>query len=420
MKILQVSFTDLKGGAGRAAYRLHRGLVDTGTDSRMLVQSKLSGDSTVDVSSSGSKVRKLYDRIRPMVSRSIQKLQNTTNTIFHSANFLPSGLYRQINHSGADLIHLHWVGAEMISIRELAKINKPIVWTLHDMWAFSGSEHYDDLNSPERYKAGYYKSNRPRDYSGIDIDRWTWNRKKKYWKNKNFNVITPSRWLAGCALESALFNNQNIQTIPNGLDLSIYKPVDKNKAREILNIPDQDDTKYILFGAMMATSDERKGYKELSKALHYLVEKYDKVRYRLIVFGTEGHNAPGFGLPATYLGQLNEDETLALAYSAANVMVVPSLQDNLPNTAVEAIACGTPVAAFNIGGLPDIVDHKKNGYLATPFNHHDLAEGIAWLLRDNGKLQKLNENARKKAVSKFDINIVTKQYIELYKKILSI
>jgi glycosyltransferase involved in cell wall biosynthesis len=418
MKILILNASDLIGGAARAAYRLHRGLVEMGLDSRMLVQSKYSNDPAVETIYSCSKAGKLYTRFRPMANRILQKFQKTTSTVPHSANFLPSGLYKKINNSRADLIHMHWIGAEMISINEIAKITKPIVWTLHDMWAFCGSEHYDDLKSPERYEAGYYRTNRPRDYSGIDIDRWTWNRKKKYWKNKTFNVITPSRWLADCASKSALFQDQGIYTIPNGLDLNIYKPVDKKFSRKKLNIPDQDNIKYILFGAMSATNDERKGYKELSNALHYLVRNYNKEHFRLIVFGSEAHNGPDFGMPVSYLGKLNNDETLALAYSASDVMVVPSLQDNLPNTAVEAIACGIPIAAFNIGGLPDIVDHKKNGYLANPYDSEDLADGIKWILDDAEKYTQLKAAARNKARSEFDIKNVVQQYNSLYKTIL--
>lgn len=420
MKILQLSLTDLKGGAGRAAYRLHRGWIQKGVDSRMLVQSRYSEEPSVEAADSGSRFWRFYNQVRPLVNKAVQRLQKTTNTVFHSANFLPSRLHKRINNSDADIVHLHWVGAEMISVKEISKIDKPLVWTFHDMWAFCGSEHYDDLQSPGRYKTGYYRNNRPPNHVGIDIDRWTWNRKRKSWKDKVFFIVTPSRWLADCAAESALFRNQMIKTIPNGLDLDVYKPIDKEYAREKLNIFDQNKIKYILFGAMSATSDERKGYKELSKALDYLGNKYDKKHFRLIIFGSEGHNNnPDFGLPVTYLGKLEKDETLALAYSAADVMVVPSLQDNLPNTAVEAIACGTPIAAYNIGGLPDIIDHKENGYLACPYDHRELSDGIAWILREDDRLQQLKETARKKVLDRFDIKKVVKQYYELYDKILA-
>lgn len=412
MKVLHINTNDISGGAARAAYRLHGGLLGQDIESEMLVQRKESNDPTVSTPYK-TNLGKIYARLRPKFNSIIQKLQKTDNPIIHSSNVLPSGLHKKINRSDADIVHLHWVNGEMISIKEISKIKKPLVWTLHDMWAFSGSEHYDYLDNPQRYKNGYHKHNRPDSYKGVDIDRWTWNRKVKYWQNKKINIVTCSNWLAKCARESKLFDNKNIQAIPNGLDLTIYKPVKTEWARSILNIPKGDNKKYILFGAMSATSDKRKGFEQLKKALSYIDDK----NYKLLIFGSEGYENISFNLPTTYLGRLNDDETLALAYSAADVMVVPSLQDNLPNTAVEATACGTPVAAFSIGGLPDIINHKENGYLAEAYDPEDLAAGIKWVVDDRDRNRKLGNRARVKAEKQFDVKEVAKQYFELYKTV---
>jgi glycosyltransferase involved in cell wall biosynthesis len=197
------------------------------------------------------------------------------------------------------------------------------------------------------------------------------------------------------------------------LDLNLYKPISKKSACHILNIPENNKHKHILFGAMSSTSNERKGFNQLVNTLSLMQEE----NFRLIVFGSEGYDQKDFGFPTTYLGNLNDDETLVLAYSAADVMVLPSLQDNLPNTAVEAIACGTPVVAFNTGGLPDIVDHKENGYLAEAYNPKDLASGISWVLEDEERLKSLSENARDKALDTYALDKVAQQYIEYYKEI---
>ncbi len=417
MKILTVNTMDITGGAARAAYRLHRGLLEQGVNSRMLVQFKKSDDPTVDTVYSDSRLGKLYSHLRPSTNKLLQKLQKTSNPAYHSVNFLPSGLQRKINNSDADIVHLHWLGGEMISIKELAKIRKPIVWTFHDMWAFSGAEHYHDLHFPDRAKKKYKKENRPHTYSGIDIDRWTWLRKKKYWHDKNLHLVTPSNWLADHTRKSELLGGKNIQTIPNGLNLDIYKPISRKRAREIINITDNNDTRYIIFGAMSATSDIRKGFQKLKEALTIL-EKNTSAHHQLLIFGSEGYKPIDFGLPTTYLGYLNDEETLAFAYSAADVMVVPSLQDNLPNTAVEAISCGTPVVAFNTGGLPDIIAHKENGYLAEPYEAKDLAEGIAWVLKNDERVDRLSRKARQTSKEKFDIRKITHQYMDLYSKIL--
>lgn len=408
-----VNSTDIKGGAARAAYRLHKGLIDQGINSKMLVQRKYSDDPSVEVCHSNSKVGLAYSIFRSNVGSLINKLQYSTNPTIHSSNFLPSGLHIKINNSDVDIVHMHWINKEMISVREISKIKKPIVWTFHDMWAFSGAEHYDDLNSPERYREGYDSNNRPDNYGGLDIDRWTWKRKMKHWSNKEFNIVTPSNWLADCVPQSPIFQDQDVDVIHNGLDLEVYKPIFKSWARDILNIPKSKGEKYIIFGALSATRDKRKGFQQLQKALSVLKDK----DYQLLVFGSEGYENIGFGLPTTYLGKLNDDETLALAYSAADVMVVPSLQDNLPNTAVESIACGTPTAAFNIGGLSDIVDHKENGYLAEPYDPMDLAKGINWILEDRERNRVLRENARRKAEEEFSIGVVVQEYLELYKSI---
>lgn len=414
MKILKINYSDTSGGAARAAYRLHKGLIDHGIDSDMLVQQKYSDDPSVEACYGNSKIGFAYGSLRSSVNALMNKLQSSTNTNVHNTNWLPSGLHSQINKSNADIVHFHWIGSGMLSIREVSKIEKPIVWTLHDIWAFSGAEHYDDLQSPHRYEQAYTRKNRPSGYSGFDIDRWTWNRKMKHWSDKELNIVTPSKWLANCARESSLFGSKNIQVIANGLDLDLYKPIPKEWVRQILNLP-EDKKKYILFGAMSATSDERKGFKQLQKALK-LVKGKD---YHLLIFGSEGYDQINFGLPTTYMGRLNDDETLAMAYSAADVMVVPSLQDNLPNTAVEAVACGTPVVAFDVGGLVDIVDHRENGYLAKPYDPEDLAKGITWVLADTDRVEMLSKNSRKKALLDFDIKKASQAYINLYNEILN-
>lgn len=418
MKVTIVNARDKIGGAARSSYRLHRGLLENGQESQMLVQRKFSGDPNVKAAYSNSHLGELYGKIRPYFNTALQKIQGSTNPVLHSANILPSGLHRKINNSDADIVHLHWIGHEMISIAEIAKIKKPIVWTLHDMWAFSGGEHLEDLKHPGRYREGYKKSNRPAEYEKIDLDRVIWDKKRRHWRDKDFTVVTPSNWLAECARDSVLFGDKRVKVIPNGIDLDVYKPIPPKIARYILNIDSEENKKYILFGAMSAESDPNKGFYELKKALKELADSIDGNDYSLIIFGSEGYGADELDLPVQYLGRLNDDETLALAYSAADVMVVPSRQENLPNTAVEATACGTPVVAFDIGGLSDIVTHQRNGYLAEPYDPGDLARGIEWVL-EYGDNQKLSENARNKALENFDLDKVAKQYISLYRKVIN-
>jgi len=417
MKVLQVSTRDILGGAARAANRLHKGLLDSNFDSKMLVQRKESGLPSVQTPYE-SKIAKVYSILRPYANFLLQKLQKTTNPIYHSSNILPSGIHKVINKSDADIVHLHWINEEMISIREIGKINKPTVWTFHDMWPFCGAEHYHDLESPGRFKDGYTPKNRPESYGALDIDRWTYNRKLKNWSEKKISVITPSNWLANHASDSKIFSDKNIEVIPNGIDLNLFKPTKKKIARNILDLP--QEKKIVGFGAMNATSNPIKGYEKLEKAKQYLMNENFSEELLFLVFGNSHRYLDSCGKVNTqYLGTITDDITLSLVYSAADAMVVPSLIDNLPNTTVESIACGTPVISFEAGGIPDIVDHESNGFLAKPYDPKDLASGITWILKDDRRLEELSKNARKKAKSKFDIEKVTKLHIKKYKEVLS-
>ncbi|WP_305402625.1 glycosyltransferase [Photobacterium leiognathi] len=229
---------------------------------------------------------------------------------------------------------------------------------------------------------------------------------------KPFTIVTPSNWLSQCARESVLFKGWDVHTIPNALDTDVFRPVDKKLARDLLNL--SIDKKLIGFGAMGGGTDSNKGFDLLEDALKELSVNEN---YQCIVFGqSTPEKISNLGLPVKFIGHLNDDVTLTLFYNAIDVMVVPSRQENLPQTATEAQACGTPVVAFNTTGLVDAVDHKTTGYLANPFDTNDLAYGIRWCI--NNKLD-LGNNARNKAISEWSYNIISEKYNLLYKKCLN-
>ncbi|MEX0595091.1 MAG: glycosyltransferase, partial [Candidatus Paceibacterota bacterium] len=330
MKVLHINSSDILGGAARAAYRIHKGLLGHGISSKMLVQNKKSNEPKIETPYS-TKTKKIISILRPYVNSMVQKLQHKGNPIYHSSNILPSGLHKMINSSEADIVHLHWINAEMISIREISKINKPIIWTLHDMWAFSGAEHIDDWDNPGRYKYGYSKKNRPDMYSGIDIDRWTWKRKKKYWDDLNINFVTPSNWLATCYGQSALFKNKEADVIPNGLDTTVFKATKKQLARQILNLPDKK--KIVLYGAFSAESNPIKGYQKMIEAKKILYNNKSMQDAFYLVFGNDYPKTEQMDSFTTqYLGRIDDNITLSLVYSAADVMVVPSIMEAFGQT----------------------------------------------------------------------------------------
>jgi len=409
MNVAIVNQSDIIGGAARAAYRIHHALRAYGVNSRMFVDRSISGDSTVI--KPVNLLRKIGGFVRPHLDRFIvNSLMSTGNRSLHSSSVIPSGWPKRLNYAEIDLVNLHWVTGGMMSISDIANIKKPIVWTLHDMWPFCGTEHYGD---GDRYVVGYSKKNRSIEDTGFDLDRWTWKKKITFWKNTNFTIICPSAWMANAAKQSILFENKLIQVIPNPINTDIWRPIDMWTAREILGL--SCEKKLVLFGAIGAGSDHRKGFDLLVEAIKILDCK--DLKYELVVFGGGEPDIPIVTkCKVHYVGALNDDVSLTLLYSAVDVFVIPSRIDNLPNTGIEAQACGTPVVAFNVGGLSDIVKHGVTGYLAEAFDVVDFAQGIEWVMERNDRI--LRNESRAEAVKKWSPCVVAKQYYDLYSRVL--
>ena len=413
MKPLFINTSDIQGGAARAAYRIHKGLQEVGISSKMLVQSKTSDDKTVI--GPNNKIKIGLARLRPTLDSAIKKLfAGGSKTIFSPALLPFSDIPSRIKSIAPDIVHLHWICGGMLRNEDLKRIHKPIIWTLHDMWAFTGGCHYSD--DCERFQQDCGNCPQLNRSSKNDLSRSILRRKKRAWKGLDITIVTPSKWLAKCAKESSLFKGWRIEVIHNGLDLDLFKPIDKTTACEIWDLP--KNKKLILFGAMSATSNHKKGFDLLYEGLKQLSAQWlDKAE--LIIFGaSEPENPPDFDLPVHYLGRLHDDVSLALLYSAADVMVVPSRQEAFGQTASESLACSTPVISFGVTGLLDIVDHQRNGYLAKPFDISDLAAGIDWVLSDENRHKELCIKAREKAVVCFDIKKVARQYADLYESIV--
>lgn len=411
MKALHISHSDSFGGAARAAYRLHSALCDGGWSSEMLVQRKQSSDASV-ISPNSYSV-KLQSLLRIFIGELVSRLQRDGTPCLHTSSWYPFVDRRCVQQAkGVDIVNLHWF-REIPSIATIAKIQKPVVWTLHDMWAFCGAEHITTYDREARWRSGYFKHNVASNTQLLDINRWVWNRKRRHWR-KPIHIVTPSKWLAKCVSESALLRNWPTHVIPNVLNTEVFKPVDKAFARHVLGLP--GDQKIILSGAVMGGEDPNKGFDLLTDAVNaYFANHNDE--YTCVIFGQgQPEKSVPFSLPTRWMGHVNDEWTLVLLYSAADVMVVPSRQENLPQTGTEAQACGCPVVAFNTTGLPDVVEHKNTGYLAHPFVSKDLAGGIQWVLEDEERYNKLCVSARNRAVSLWDSKVVLPQYLELYQQ----
>lgn len=419
MKVLHVNTSDIQGGAARAAFRLNRALNKLKVDSKMLVQSKAGDDKNVK-SVAETKIQKGLAKIRPYYEVLLLELYKNRQKGPFSVARTGVDICKNEYVKEADLINLHWINGGFLSlnnIKKLNQLNKPIVWTLHDMWPFTGGCHYSGGCAKYKKKCGQcptLNSNKDR-----DLTRRIWKRKKNYYNNLNLTIVTCSNWLAQCAKDSSLFNGLRIEVIPNSVDINVFKPINKEIARDILNLP---QNKYlILFGAVSATSDKRKGFSYLSKALNKIKtanpELKDKIE--LIVFGASySEDIDSLSLKTYFAGKLNDEYSLALYYSAVNIFITPSLEDNLPNTIMESLSCGTPVAAFKTGGIPDMIEHKQNGYLAENKSVDDLAQGICWMLEDKNRVTDLGKNARQKVLVNYTYDIVGNRYLKLYEELL--
>lgn len=327
----------------------------------------------------------------------------------------PDQLASKINEFDPQLVHLSWVNSGFMQIESLKRFKKPIVWTLHDMWPFTGGCHYDNECGKYQKMCGGCPVLVSTDE--LDLSRLIWERKLESWKDVPIAVVAPSRWLATMARSSSLFKEQRIEIIPNGIDTSKYKPIDKGAAREAFNLP--HGKKLLLFSAFNATTDRRKGNQFLEPALKKLTQQGWFDRIELLVVGTSpDENPPDLGLKVHYMGNMHDEVSLILLYSAADATVAPSMQENLSTVVMESLSCGTPVVAFNIGGMPDMVDHLESGYLAQPFSSDELAEGIKWVLESGSRHEMLSRCARKTVLDRFDLTSVALRYLSLYQTLI--
>jgi glycosyltransferase involved in cell wall biosynthesis len=408
MKVLIFNESDIDGGAARAAYRLHQGLQNIAVQSQMAVRAKFSGDRTVLAQKTA--LTKLGP---PMDGLPLRFYRDRSASLF-STQWFPDSAIATVRQLNPDVINLHWICNGYLNIQTLPKLNKPLVWTVHDMWPFTGGCHYS--GDCQRYLDSCGACPQLNSHRSRDLSRWVWQRKAKAWNALNLTMASPSRWMARQIQASSLFREVPVEVFPNGIDLQRYQPREQAVVRDLLNLP--TDKHLILFGAGGGTSDLRKGFPLLQAALQRLGQTEWRARINLVVFGSLQPETPlELGFPVHYMGKLGDDLSLALVYAAADVFVAPSVQENLSNTVLEAIACGTPCVAFNIGGMPDLIEHEENGYLAKPYDVDNLAQGIVWVLEHPERHQTLCKRAREKAEQEFSQELQAQRYRTLFARL---
>lgn len=410
-----VSYADAGGGAFVAAHRLHRALLDGGLASRMRVVEKRT-DETGVVAPSG-RVGRMLARARYSFAVRAARRLGPGDGVYRTLAMFPTRLRRELDAAPEDVLHLHWIGGEMISIGQIARLAKPVVWTLHDEWAMRGAEHISSWPDAGRWRHGYRADNRPSPVRGLDLDRWVWGRKRDAWR-RPMTAVCPSRWLADRAAASVLLRDWRVEVIPNPIDTDAWRPRPRAEARARLGLP--PEVPLVVFGAIGGTSDPNKGADLLRTALDRLAGEGHRP-FRLGIFGQSGP-APGESWPApsTHFGFLSQADRLVDVYAAADVVVVPSRSENLPNVAVEAQSCGRPVVAFATGGLPECVSDGTTGHLVPPFDTSAFAAAIARLIDEPSHGRMLGEAARRHAEQNFSARRLVPRFSDLYRELLEV
>ena len=418
MRIVQVS-TFTSGGAGIAAIRLNQALLENRVDSSVITLEKTSSDPTVKV---------IYYRetsIEPGTSSALSVAAESWRSIASNYPERPWGLElfskadSAVNLTNidevqrADIVHLHWV-AGLADYDEMASAlkEKKIVWTLHDMNPFTGGCHYAD--TCDRYMQSCGACPQLGSTVEEDLSRRNWLKKYRSLQQLDITVVTPSRWLAQCVVQSSILDNARVVTIPNGIPTHIFKPYNRDEVRESLQIP--RDAKVILFGAE-SIANNRKGFVYLLEAL----KRYREPSGQKVILVTFGLLDPTIALDSPYplvqLGRIDDEAHLASIYSMADVTVIPSLEDNLPNVVLESMSSGTPVLGFNIGGIPDMIDHLSTGYVARARDVDDLMNGIQWMI-DNVSF-KMRVKCRDKVIKCFSYSACSQRMKILYMSLSS-
>jgi len=305
-------------------------------------------------------------------------------------------------------VHLHWIGDNFLPIGQLAQIQAPIVWSLQDMWAFTGGCHYSSL-ACERYRSGCGHCPQLQQGAAADISAGINQRKRRAWAASDLTIIAISRWLGDCARQSLILKDKRIEVIGNAIDTSIFKPLDKAAARQAFNLP--RDKKLLLFGAVGGTSDPRKGFAYLQEALEGITKKDG---LELVLFGADSPPASPLSLPCHSVGRLEDEVSLSLLYSACDVYALPSLQEGLGYTMMEALACGSPGLTFAGSGTADLVKHQQNGYVARLRDSADLRRGLEWILAQDWSRAELHQAIR----ARYGLECIAAETMGLYQSLL--
>lgn len=417
MRVLIVNTSEKTGGAAVAAHRLMEALNNYGVKSKMLVRDKQSDDLSVVGLPKSPLLRWhfLWERLVIFFHLRFSRKHLFEIDIANAG----TDITRLPEFKEADIIHLHWVNQGMLSLKDIQKIlrsGKPVVWTMHDIWAATAICHY--TRGCNNFKTRCCQCTMLPSKGNKDLSARVWHQKERIQDGYTVFFVACSRWLEGMAKQSALLKGHKITNIPNAIDSRVFRPMDKIQARESLGLP--VDKQVILFVSQKVT-DERKGVSFFIEAIQRMTAENPVMAEQTVIAILGGHSedvVAQLALPTFPLGYVSDEKTIVTVYNAADVFVTPSLEDNLPNTIMEAMACGVPSVGFNVGGIPEEIDHKKNGYVAAYRDAHDLASGIQWVLRE-ADAGELRSQCLRKVAHCYSQSAVALRYVEVYNQALA-
>lgn len=411
MRVLIVNTAERTGGAAIAANRLLQALNSNGVEARMLVRDrKTDAPDVVNIPQSWRlKANFLWERGVIWMANGLSK-QNLFQVDIANAG---TDITRMEVFRWADVIHLHWVNQGFLSLKDLERImatGKPVVMTMHDQWYFTGICHYSA--SCDKYQSQCCNCPIIKGI-GMDMAQRVFDRKRAIYKGRNLTFVGCSRWMADLARQGVLTQGHTVTNVPNAINTDVFKPLDKTLARKKYGLP--MDQRLLLFGAQRIT-DKRKGFRYLAEACEHISMHHPTLPDHLgvVVLGGDAESVKSaLPLPVYTINYLSNEAEIAELYNAVDLFVTPSLQDNLPNTIVEAMSCGTPCVGFNVGGIPEMISHQQDGYVADYCDSIDFAQGITWCLNDN-RYASLSQQARSSALANYSEPIAAQRYQAVY------
>lgn len=435
MKILLLNTSDNTGGAAVACSRLMDALHANGVEVKMMVRDRSVDDRRI-VGVCRRWWRRLLDSITPggCFAKAMERLLLLPAVGFSwrrvwaiDANIMGTDITRSVEFRDADVVHLHWVNQGMLSMDDISKImksGKRVVWTMHDLWCATALCHYagdcTEFTNPEGCRRC------PLTGGKSSLAKRTWKEKKKTYARsraagKPLTFVTCSEWLGRQVRKSSLLCDYEVVSIPNPIDTSVFQPKEKTAIRKSLGLP--TDGKVILFVSQKVT-DERKGAPYFIESMKVLAASAPDLKDKLTVAVLGGHSddvvaaissEENGGWKGYSFGYVMDRQKIVDIYNSADCYVLPSLADNLPNTIMEAMACGVPCVGFDIGGIPEMIDHESNGYIAVPGDSADLAHGIFYCL-DDGNKQRLSDACVEKVQRTYSERAVAEKFMTLYER----